>query len=383
MKKLAFGTLLMLFFSCQNKDKNQTLEPVNYSIDTVFIDSKGEILDLKYNLVNSGFSNDKRTLYNLNHFDFSLEKIDLTQKELITKNYFQKNGPSGIGSSFTSFHVFSDNSFLISNDFYSAKIFNHKGDFIKKISLRDKKWKGERLKEEEISRKKIFLRNSTARLFTIISKEGPLKSNKVELAVLDSDEGLISRFNIDPEQKFKSHSLSSTDNHYMSPRIYLSEENNLALVSHEFTNEIYWFDNLSQELQLVDYKSNLTPNEVELKINNHLGTKEEFFEGYMSMLSQIRFGPVTYDELNEQYYRLSYQLEFEESPSQNIAFPEASKRKTFITVFDKEFNVITEALIPELDFIITNYFAKDGKIWIFNNYNDELVFIRLQININE
>ncbi|WP_215223304.1 DUF4221 family protein [Echinicola shivajiensis] len=383
MKNLVFGVLMILFYSCQIKDKNQTLKSINYSIDTVFIDSKGEILDLKYNLDNSGLSNNKSSLYNLNHFDFSLEKIDLTQKELVSKNYFQENGPLGVGSSFTSFHVFSDDKILVSNDFYSAKIFNHNGDFIKKISLRDEKWKGEQLKEEEISRKKIFLRNSIAKLFTIISVEGPLKSNKSELAVLDFNKKLISRFNIDPYQKFKSHSHSAPDNYYMSPRIYLSEENNLALVSHEFTNEIYWFDNLSNELQLVDYKSTLTPNEVELKVNNRLGTREEFFEGYISMLSQIRFGPVVYDELNEQYYRLSYQLEFEESPNQNSAFPKVSKRKTFITAFNKEFNLVAEVLVPELDFTIPHYFAKDGKIWIFNNNNDELAFVCIQPSINE
>lgn len=51
----------------------------------------------------------------------------------------------------------------------------------------------------------------------------------------------------------------------------------------------------------------------------------------------------------------------------------------YISIFDKDLNLLAESLVPELKAPPKRHFMKDGKIWIFENIADELAFIRLKI----
>jgi len=51
----------------------------------------------------------------------------------------------------------------------------------------------------------------------------------------------------------------------------------------------------------------------------------------------------------------------------------------FLTIYDKDYNMVAEMQVPQLINNPTRYFAKDGKIWIFENIDDELAFIRLDL----
>jgi len=46
-------------------------------------------------------------------------------------------------------------------------------------------------------------------------------------------------------------------------------------------------------------------------------------------------------------------------------------------VLDKDLNMLGETLVPQLNKKPGKHFAKDGKIWIYENMNDEMGFIRL------
>lgn len=51
----------------------------------------------------------------------------------------------------------------------------------------------------------------------------------------------------------------------------------------------------------------------------------------------------------------------------------------FISIFDKDLNLLAETLVPERTAPPKRHFLKDGKIWIFENIADELAFIRSKI----
>ena len=97
---------------------------------------------------------------------------------------------------------------------------------------------------------------------------------------------------------------------------------------------------------------------------------------------EINFLPPLWDEKNEVYYRFSYQ----EIPT----IKENGQLEIYLSVMDKEFNLIGESLISNLnmgagkafDHRFPLHFAKDGKIWIYENINDELAFVVLTINKN-
>jgi hypothetical protein len=51
----------------------------------------------------------------------------------------------------------------------------------------------------------------------------------------------------------------------------------------------------------------------------------------------------------------------------------------FISIFDEDLNLLTESPVTEQTAPPKKHFVKDGKIWIFENVEDELAFIRLGI----
>ncbi|EON78514.1 hypothetical protein ADIS_0983 [Lunatimonas lonarensis] len=53
----------------------------------------------------------------------------------------------------------------------------------------------------------------------------------------------------------------------------------------------------------------------------------------------------------------------------------------YLTVFDKNLEMLEESKIPELNKVPGTYFVKYGAIWIFENMEDELGFLRLKIEL--
>ena len=43
--------------------------------------------------------------------------------------------------------------------------------------------------------------------------------------------------------------------------------------------------------------------------------------------------------------------------------------------------MLAESIVPELKNIPQTYFVKDGAVWIFENMEDELGFVRLSIDL--
>ncbi|GEO23809.1 hypothetical protein CQA01_43430 [Cyclobacterium qasimii] len=78
--------------------------------------------------------------------------------------------------------------------------------------------------------------------------------------------------------------------------------------------------------------------------------------------------PPFWDEKNKVFYRFS----FEENEK---------KTKVYLTAYDGELNQIGESLVPQLIKKPAKHFAKDGQIWIYENINDEMGFVRLKMKI--
>ncbi|GGF49376.1 DUF4221 family protein [Echinicola rosea] len=376
MNKIYFWLLLFLIGACQQKENDAIqFDAITYSMDTVSIDAKGEILDVDRNLNNSGITTDEQFLYNFNHFDNHLEKVNLNKLELVSKTPFQKEGPEGTGNSMSSFQFIKDGQLLISDGFFKQKVFDLNGKVVQTINLTAHNWNGEVLQGAEICRQNLLI--DKTKLLSLVTEEGLNANFKAELALFDLNTKMVSRFDIDPQKKIKSYTLSSEDYTYMPPIIYFSILNNTPVLSHQFTNEIYRFDNVANQILEVDYESRLTPNEVSTDHPNKFATTEELFEVFEKMNEQIRFGPLVYDQENDRYYRFSFQTEYKTTSERESRVPEIKSIDAYLSIFDSEFNMINEALIPEIDHTISHYFAKDGTLWILDNKDDEMTFVRL------
>lgn len=92
---------------------------------------------------------------------------------------------------------------------------------------------------------------------------------------------------------------------------------------------------------------------------------------------EINFRHPIWDSVNQRFYRFSYEI----LPKENIQDDEEKiKSKVYLTILDKDFKVLGETHINELSRYPTTHFFKEGKIWIYENVDDELAFVRLGIN---
>lgn len=86
-----------------------------------------------------------------------------------------------------------------------------------------------------------------------------------------------------------------------------------------------------------------------------------------------------WDSVKKRYLRLSSKKIFTETYIDNNFVPEIKKTLVFLPIFDAEFNLISEIEIGELNNERVKYFAKEGKLWICQNFSDELGFIVIDI----
>jgi hypothetical protein len=100
---------------------------------------------------------------------------------------------------------------------------------------------------------------------------------------------------------------------------------------------------------------------------------------YQNFLEQIRFSSPVWDNRKQVFYRLSAIRRFSDIKKQDEFISEILMTNVYLTVFDFQFNIISEVEIPELSSETGKYFVKNGKLWIYQNFNDELGFIVIDV----
>jgi hypothetical protein len=85
------------------------------------------------------------------------------------------------------------------------------------------------------------------------------------------------------------------------------------------------------------------------------------------------------ENLIDKYLALSAKRIFSEQREEGPNPPVAREVKVLLSVFDAGFNLIAETAIPELESEFVKYFAKDGKLWVYQNFSDELGFLVIDL----
>lgn len=82
-----------------------------------------------------------------------------------------------------------------------------------------------------------------------------------------------------------------------------------------------------------------------------------------------------WDREKLRYLRLSAKRFFSDIREKGASLPKIKEVLVYLSVFDDEFNLMSETVIPELNTDFVTYFAKDGKLWVYRNFSDELGFL--------
>lgn len=374
MRLLKALAIISIFISCQRKISNHQIDDLSYSIDTVIIDSKGRNIDLKSLLFTSDLNEEESSIFLYNGFDHSIDEVDLKYLEIVNNYPLETEGPDGIGEPVNNLTLLKNGSFFIKS-FGESAIFNKNGTIIKQID-----WVNsintDGLVFGQIPRNEIAIQEKDLKVFGISYDN---QNREIFMDILNVQDNSIERFDIDSEKSYKNFVLVNEDPKsytFMDPYVYLLAENNLVIVSHQYSNEIFLFNSNGKYAKTIQYNPEMTPKRVE-----EVGSvsPDQLFREYQHFLEQVRFGPPVWDKNKNRYLRLSATRLFKDTKLDHSPMPEIKKIIVYLSIFDANFNLISEVIIPELNSEFVKYFVKDGRLWVSQNFNDELGFIVIDI----
>jgi hypothetical protein len=376
MRYLKIFTFLWLLISCKNGKVETEYPPQSYSLDTVRINSTGENLDLTRSLFISDLGIEKDEIFLYNQFDHSVDEIDLQRLKFSKKYLFEKEGPNGTGEYFYNFNVLKGVRFFIMS-YEKSSVFDSDGGLEQRfdwVNIKDSSgtYFG------EVPRSQVYVESDELKVYGIgynnIKKE-------VYLDILSSEGNEVKRLNLNSKKSYVDLVLTiENTSDFIDPQVYLRYENNLIQVSYEFSNEIIFLDPKEDYLRYINYNPKKTPSSVKSVNEISISSREQMQKEFQSFLEQVEYFPPVWDEINQQYLRLSSIRVFQDFVDDQSLLPKIKVVKNYLSVFDVEFNLVNEIEIPDLSYTRGLYFAKNGSLWVFINLNDEMGFVRITLS---
>lgn len=376
MRNLTFLLILCVSFSCQRKDNEVDNRGLSYSVETVIIDSKGRLFDLKRRIFTSDLSDNEQKIYLYNSFDHSIDVVDLDKLEFADHLPLEVEGPNGIGDHVNDLNLLKDGRIFLKS-FYKSGLFDSSGNLLQKIDWLNAEYAVD-FSHSEIAKTDLLVGPGNLKVFRLNYNN---QNREVFLDILSFQNNTVQRHDVDPEKSYHDFVLANDDPQnytFFDPWVYLNNQNNLIIISHDYSNELVLFSPQGEFLKVVGYDPELTPKRVR-DFRGSSTSRDRLLNEYQLLLEQVRFGPPVWDRNNNRYLRLSATRSFTDNREEGALLPEGKETKVFLTILDAEFNLVAETAIPELKSETAKYFAKDGKLWVYENFSDELGFIIVDI----
>jgi len=376
---IAFATILACSGPKTGEEGN--LHTLEVTMDTVIIDPGQEILFLNWELGLSTLSEDKKYLYNFNNQEFAIEQINLNTLKFEKKYPFEKEGPNGIGEYLMDFSLI-NNEQLFFRTYNGEGIFDWQGNKLESYDLANMGKEQELLEDTDRAYKILSLSSESEKFASLITN---YQSKKNTLAIIDRKLKTFKKHAIPAVEKAGNFEVFLNDGKTafgLSSYRFLINEGNKIILGTSVSNELYVLNQESDSLQLVSYQSELTPTQKTGTYPTEVSDMIEFKVYRDKIQEDINFMAPVWDEKKQVYYRISFHTEYDENAEipEGAMFPPPSGADAYLTVLDKDFNLITEGNFPQLDRIPGFQFTKDGKLWLFENIEDEMEFVRLDIN---
>jgi hypothetical protein len=377
MKQLSALLLMSIFFSCNSESGTGEgdFTKMSFSLDTVMVDPGDDIINLKHGIWLSALSPDKKYLYNFDRDQSLIEIVSLDHLNLEEKIPFEKEGPNGTGQYLSRIQINRDNLFELSSR-EGTGIFTAQGQKIQEFKLRKEEIEGDQLKEgEDFSNFHISSDGNT-----LISLINSWNEKGYALGVLEYDSRKLKRHELEDFDRTQDYSVTFRSGNGMTisaQSVDLQEYLGKYLISNAIFNTIVLYDPEADSLTYIKYDNRLTENSKKGKYKNEVDSHEARVKESQLIKQEINFMAPVWDEQNEHFYRFSYKLKPAE---ENAEANTPAKAEVFLTVLDSGFQVLGESKVDALQKIPAKHFVKDGKIWMYENIDDELAFVRLSIS---
>lgn len=367
-----------MFSSCKNEPAPEKTIALNYSIDTVIIYSKDEILFLQRDLYTSDYSDYDGMLYNLNDQTNQVEQINLNSLTLEKTIPFEKEGPNGTGFWTSDLQAMSKNAIFLGGE--RTGIYNLQGELLHRFDWNAiPKEKGGILDEERVFYQ-VVNPNFPQEVFAIVVHDF---RNSVSLRQLNSLKDTIKFYNIDPEEHYKTYTLGDLSNfNKWDPKVHIKSAKDHIIVSHEYANDFHVLYPAKDSLISITYGSSILPTKVTPTTEGDLiNSIKDRIKALRKYRSQITYGPLMFDKKNTRYVRLAASIQYGEKERERYLLPEVERSTLYLSIFDENFKHLLDQEIPELKKSgIPKHFFREGVLWIYLNVEDEMGFVRIQFN---
>lgn len=378
MKNFAFIGILLILLGCsENKSSSESDLGFLLAQDTVMIDPKGSIINLKYGLNNPELSSDGKFLYHFTQGEAKFDKISLDNLVLEETLQFEKEGPNGMGSFILGYVLSSADQLMIWSYGLNA-LFDLGGNKVRDLNLDKiaKELDGRqatpiRLMEHPSDPNTIFglyvkyLEN----LFIIVKFD--LENETYEKIALPETEKL-ENYRMEIEQGGRPAGAFSP-----VPMATKIRDNKIVLTNSAY-NEAYVYDISLDSLYLISWDSKLTGNQNEYKLPKTVEL-EQAEEHRRKFYESINFLDPKWDPISERYVRLSFKTKFSADLNE-YGRAEEIGAEVFLTVLDKDLNIIKETFLDSYQKNPRSHFFLDNKIWLYENMDDELGFVRIAVD---
>lgn len=366
--------------SCKDKkeQKNVLSGDLSFSWDTVWVDAGDDFIYLQDNLFLSDISKDKSYLINFNRMDNYAERINLDELVLEKKIQFEKEGPNGLGSIISSFRITPEDQLMIwFNKFYA--LFDQDAKKVKDLGL-------EKIAEQYLSGSEAY----PLMLFEDLSQPDRIVGIFIQWQdnvyfLLDFDvknQGFI-KTDLPELTKLRNYSVDILyDGSWMGAygvAIYPASTPEKIVIANNSVNEVHVFDLKTDSIYLKSWDTPLLGNRKKYippkQVDQATGELEEIIK---KSKEEINFGRFIWDEELRRFLRFSVSERFGEEKNEYGQYVPTGA-DVYISVFDENLNLLAESPVPGLNAPPKKHFVKDGKVWIFENVEDELAFVRLSM----
>ena len=373
MKKLVPFSLLILIFSCSEKEGSESSESVNilkditYSVDTVVVDPGEEIINLSMGLYLSDVSTDKKWLYQFDTENTIINAIDLNSLTLNHQIKFEKEGPDGVGTYVFNLQSLPNEHFMIA-PFRSAGIFNNQGKKIEDITPKPGQYSG--IEEQDDVELSYMLTSSKDQkyLFSLpgdflVSGRDLLKINKET-----STAKLIDIPELDMTEKFTLINRQGEYAEISMEEYFLEEFEKYLYISSSVTSDLYRYDLENDSLSFYSFPLKTVPRAKIEFPKTEVNSTQEYKEQKSKISSQITYSGLLWDEERKLFFRIGKIVIPSDIPDGSPSI------ENYLIAFDPQMQLVGESKIDGLEEIIEYPFFKDGKLWSYVNVVDELGF---------
>ncbi|GMQ30083.1 DUF4221 family protein [Algoriphagus confluentis] len=366
MRKLTLLLSLPLLSSCsgnssENTELGNILENLTFTLDTVMIDSKEELLFLQWGLAGSTVSQDQSEFFNFIPKDYELEQFDLDSRTLLKKISMEREGPLGTGDAQLIQMDNQGNIYFIG--LWELRIFNPSLDSMTLIKLTPEVLSGLE-PEDAVGSEAMVTADGKFFISTYFSK-GQTQAGMLVVSLQDL---AAKKYPFDLGKKLDPFAFKLVEDGALRmstvERIFLTEVDQKIIVSSVHFNEGYILDLAKDTLMLKSHHSQLTADEKKRPEKSIAESFPELENLMEESGSQVRFGGYVFDPIQNRIWRFS----------QEPDSPKGGKKsyKNVVTLFDLDLNQLGETFLeisPEMPM-----FFKDGKLWSYVNVQDELGF---------